>query len=140
MFVIHTASRVLVVDIPPIADSGAAMTALDVYPLLGRAVAKRREQLQLTQAEVASRIGLTRASLANIETGRQKVLLHHIYLLAEALGLSSILDLVPAAFEGGVRDEPLPLGNTKVTPAQKAQLRSLVRQAMATEPADKRQP
>ncbi|HEY4311093.1 MAG TPA: helix-turn-helix transcriptional regulator [Pirellulales bacterium] len=115
------------------------MIALDVYPLLGRAVAKRREQLQLTQAEVASRIGLTRASLANIETGRQKVLLHHIYLLAEALGLSSILDLVPAAFEGGVRDEPLAL-NIKVTPAQKAQLQSLVRQAMATGPSDKRQP
>lgn len=130
----------LLVDTFGIADSGAAMTALDVYPLLGRAVAQRREQLQLTQAQVASRIGLTRASLANIETGRQKVLLHHVYLLTDALGLASILDLVPAAFAGGLREEPLPLGNTKVTPSQKAQLQSLVRQAMATDSPDKREP
>jgi len=140
MIVLRTICGVHVVDIPSDEDSGAAMTALDIYPLLGRAVAKRREELQLTQAEVASRIGLTRASLANIETGRQKVLLHHIYLLAEALGLPAITELVPSALDGAIRDEPLPLGDTKVTPVQKVQLQTLVRQAMATGTADKRQP
>ena len=61
------------------------MSDMDVYKLLGSRAAKRRDELGLTQAEVASQIGLSRASLANLETGRQKILLHHVYKLAAAL-------------------------------------------------------
>jgi len=49
----------------------------------------------MSQDILAKAVGLSRASIANIETGRQKVLLHHVYLLASALGCSSILDLIP---------------------------------------------
>ena len=102
-----------------------------LYASLGRAIAKRRNELELTQAFVAKQIGLTRASLANIETGRQKVLLHHIYRLAAALELRTILDLVPAALEEAPETEPLPLSeNTDVTPAQRAQVENVVRLAL----------
>ena len=67
-----------------------AMTDMEIYRLLGSRAAKQRKQLKLTQAEVAKLIGLTRASLANLETGRQKVLLHHVYKLVAALQLNSI--------------------------------------------------
>ncbi|MGO9684980.1 MAG: helix-turn-helix domain-containing protein, partial [Beijerinckiaceae bacterium] len=43
---------------------------MDVYKLLGSRAARRRDELRLTQAEVANQIGLSRASLANLETGR----------------------------------------------------------------------
>ena len=52
----------------------------------------------MKQVEVAAQIGLTRASLANIEKGRQKVMLHQIYRIAEALKIESIVDLIPRRF------------------------------------------
>jgi len=107
------------------------MTEMDVYRSLGRAIAQRRTAIDLTQAEVAAEIGLTRASLANIETGRQKVMLHHVYKLANALKLDSILDLVPPSFAFTDAQESLPFSRTDVTARQKAQMESVVRQALA---------
>lgn len=68
-----------------------------IYGILGRAVSARRDELNLTQQALADKIGLSRASVANIESGRQKVLLHQVYALVRALGLKSITELVPAA-------------------------------------------
>lgn len=70
----------------------------ELYRSLGLAVAARRRSLGLTQAQVASAIGLTRAALANIESGRQGVLLHHLYRLVAVLGLESIIQLAPSTF------------------------------------------
>jgi transcriptional regulator with XRE-family HTH domain len=50
----------------------------------------------MSQQEVAGRAGLTRSSVANIETGRQAVLLHHFVALARALDCSPDI-LLPAS-------------------------------------------
>ncbi|WEK04597.1 MAG: helix-turn-helix transcriptional regulator [Candidatus Devosia phytovorans] len=68
---------------------------MDLYIALGRKVAASRKRLGLTQADLAAQISLTRASVANIETGRQRVMLHDVFALVEALGGKSILDFVP---------------------------------------------
>lgn len=62
----------------------------------GRAVAKRREELGMTQTDLSARTGLSRASVASIEKGRQNVLLHHVYDLAQALRCRHVGDLLPA--------------------------------------------
>lgn len=49
-----------------------------------------------TQLNVAQQIGLSRASLANIERGEQKVFLHQILALSEALELESSHEIVPS--------------------------------------------
>lgn len=67
-----------------------------IYRAFGRAIATRRKVLGLTQADLASRVGMSRASVANIEAGRQNVLLHHVFSLATALQMSKISDLLPA--------------------------------------------
>ena len=67
----------------------------EIYATLGRRVRTRRDELRLTQADLSTRIGLSRASIANIEGGRQAVLLHQLLALAEALAISPI-DLVPS--------------------------------------------
>lgn len=72
------------------------MDEQSIYRELGRAVATRRKMVGLTQAEVAKEVGISRASIANIESGRQKVLLHQVYGLMKALDLKAITELVPA--------------------------------------------
>jgi DNA-binding XRE family transcriptional regulator len=54
----------------------------------GRAVALRRVRAGLTQEQMALAIGLSRTSIANIEGGRQQVLLHHAFAISRVLGAS----------------------------------------------------
>lgn len=103
------------------------MSDMEVYRILGVAIAKRRAELGLTQADVAGRIDLTRASLANIETGRQKVLLHQIYKLANALEVRSITDLVPPLFQFIEDPEPVQFEGSDVNDRERAQLEHFVR-------------
>ena len=100
---------------------------MEIYRTLGLAVAKRRNELGLTQADVAARIDLTRASLANIETGRQKVLLHQLFKLANALEVTSITDLVPRLFQFAENSEPVQFEGSDVNDRERAQLEHFVR-------------
>lgn len=59
-----------------------------LYADLGRRFRIARDDAGMTQQQVADRIGLVRASIANIETGRQKLLLHTFVDLCQALDLS----------------------------------------------------
>lgn len=69
-----------------------------LYRHIGEAVRRRRRELELTQEGLAERLDISRASLANIETGRQRILIHHLYSLARALG-QEITALLPASHE-----------------------------------------
>jgi transcriptional regulator with XRE-family HTH domain len=100
---------------------------MQVYRALGFAVARRRKELALTQAEVAKQIGLARASLANIESGRQKVLLHQLYLLASALRLDSILGLTAPSFvASNPSEKPLGFTGSPVSLEQKAKIEAVI--------------
>jgi len=57
-----------------------------VYRQIGAKVEGIRGVLGITQAELASRCGLERASIANLETGRQRCPLHVIENIARGLG------------------------------------------------------
>jgi transcriptional regulator with XRE-family HTH domain len=70
------------------------MNTPSIYQEIGIAIKARRKQLDMTQEHLAALIGISRASLANIETGRQTVLIHHLYKIAEQLQLD-IIDLLP---------------------------------------------
>lgn len=71
------------------------MSEESLYKSFGHAVAARRTAQKLTQLELGERIGLSRASIANIESGRQNVLLHQVYRLASALSCAQLSDLLP---------------------------------------------
>jgi transcriptional regulator with XRE-family HTH domain len=63
-----------------------------IYKTIGAIIRRRRRRLDWPQARLASRLGISRATLANIETGRQRVLVHHLYTFAE------VLDMKPSDF------------------------------------------
>lgn len=101
-----------------------------IYSSIGELVRRRRAKLNMTQAQLAPRLGLSRASIANIETGRQKLLVHQIYALAEALDLT-IHDLLPAPASAPATDALQFSGD--VNQKQKEQLSRLIAEA-APEP------
>lgn len=55
---------------------------------LGARVKTERQARAMTQDELASRIGLTRSSVANLETGRQNMTLETLYRLSQEFGVS----------------------------------------------------
>jgi DNA-binding XRE family transcriptional regulator len=57
------------------------------YVLFGEAIRDARLALGLTQEELAAKAGYVRASIANIELGRQRVLLDDVFVFAKALRL-----------------------------------------------------
>lgn len=73
---------------------GTMDTAGAVYRLVGRAIAaeRRRRTPPLSQQALALRTNgaLSRSAIANIESGRQRVALHHLYELARALQVEPV--------------------------------------------------
>ena len=104
-----------------------------IYSGLGQAVATRRKMMNLTQAQVAKAVGISRASIANIESGRQKVLLHQVYGLVKALGLKAITELVPATLPretDGEASEKLEVWGAPVSEAEMPGLEQLLKSAL----------
>ena len=71
------------------------MEPQDLYTEVGNNIRRYRRAMPRTQQQVAAQVGLSRASLANIESGHQWVRLHHLYAIAEALDLGSPTVLLP---------------------------------------------
>ena len=82
--------------------------AKDVYRELGRSIRRHRTAAGVTQARLAAMAGISRASVANIEAGRQQVLVHHLYAIADALMLGSPAQLLPEASVSRVDQDDLP--------------------------------
>lgn len=81
----------------------------------------------LTQDLLARRLGISRASLANIETGRQSILVHQLYGFAEALDLSPSDFLLPAEkVTASAWEAEMP---SDLKPKQKEQLARLIAEA-----------
>lgn len=56
-----------------------------LYRDVGRRVRDARSAVRMTQAQLAGRVGVTRSSIANLEAGRQRIPLHLLLWIAEAL-------------------------------------------------------
>lgn len=59
-----------------------------LYKVVGNIIRKNREKLKLPQLAVAEKLGISRASLANIELGRQRITLSDAFELASILHFS----------------------------------------------------
>lgn len=58
-----------------------------VYRQIGAKIQSIRETLGWTQHDLAKKVRLTRASIANIEAGNQRLLLHNVSDFAQAFGV-----------------------------------------------------
>lgn len=92
----------------------------------GRGVAQRRDELGLTQAELAGLTGLSRASIASIEKGRQNVLLHQVYDLANALRLHRVGDLLPARHRLSGNEVEVRVTHGEISDSDAARVKELI--------------
>lgn len=58
-----------------------------IYQDVGKRVAEKRKALGMVQDDVAAALGLSRTSVTNIEIGRQRILLHQLFELADILDM-----------------------------------------------------
>ena len=72
---------------PTVPDQTAltTMTEAELYAGIGDMVRAWREERSMTQAELAAHVGLSRASVVNIEAGRQHVPLYTLYRICQCL-------------------------------------------------------
>lgn len=56
-----------------------------LYIEIGDRIRRARSTRSRNQAELASDVGLTRSSIANVEAGRQRMLVHSLVRIAESL-------------------------------------------------------
>ena len=101
--------------------------------LLGQRIRECRKEARLTQAALAEQVGMTRAALASIETGRQRVSVIALARLAHILAIPPG-SLIPELSEAAARwDErrraPIPqdapmlekeLGRHNISPSKKS--------------------
>ena len=64
------------------------MQTPSIYKEIGRRIRTRRYECGLSQAQLAECVGQNRCSLTQIELGKQKVAVHELLAIAEALGVS----------------------------------------------------
>jgi len=59
-----------------------------LYIETGNLIKKARMLRDLTQQDLSEKVNLTRASITNIERGKQKISLYTLYLIADALNIT----------------------------------------------------
>lgn len=98
------------------------------YDALGRRIYQLRKRRGLTQEQLGARLlpPVTRASIANIEAGKQRVLAHSVAQLADALSVSAdaLLREEAAPADAGLKSEVESQLRTRIP---QGQLRELTR-------------
>ena len=79
-----------------------------LYVLLGRRIRERRKAIGMTQDGLSKKVGLSRTSVTNLESGRQRPPLHLLDLVASALEID-LRELIPPAAELAGRREAIPV-------------------------------
>jgi transcriptional regulator with XRE-family HTH domain len=82
------------------------------YEALGRRIRTAREEQSMTQAQLGARLAppVTRASIANVEAGKQRVLVHTLVQIARVLRtpidhLTPAPDATPAQVSDAIEQE-----------------------------------
>lgn len=121
-------TTVIEVDAAHEVDSMGSMDE-GIYPALGERVSKHRRELKITQESLGGRVGMSRATIASIEAGRQRVTLDQLYQLASALELDDLSQLVPIDVR---RHAPLTaMLDASLNAIQMKQIETMLRGALA---------
>jgi transcriptional regulator with XRE-family HTH domain len=107
-----------------------------LYRRIGALVREHRKQRHFTQEALSQGVGMSRAALANIEAGRQQMLVHQLYAIARVLEVK-LAELLPApteaSLDGDGMEAQLPPGLSEM---QRKQIMKLIKTAEEGEQAE----
>ena len=111
-----------------------------IYRQIGRIIRTLRRGADKAQDVLAGQLGISRATLANMETGRQRILVHQLYAIAEALNVE-LSDLLPPRKIDGAAENlaSLPIEGDLST-EQKKQVANLIGSVGASAPRTMERP
>lgn len=102
-----------------------------LYRNIGALIRSHRKSRNLTQDTLSQQIGISRAALANIEAGRQQLLVHQLYLTSHALEIP-IGELLPPVSFDTEKDTTIEMQlPSDLSKAQREQILKLIRSAEA---------
>jgi transcriptional regulator with XRE-family HTH domain len=80
----------------------------ELYITIGQLIRRRRENRGLPQQKVADEIGLSRASVTNIEAGRQRIFLDQLVAICRVLEieLSDVQSVLAGSVTGDANSSP----------------------------------
>ena len=99
-----------------------------LYRECGQLLASKRKQVKLTQGELAERLDMSRASVANIEAGKQRMQLHLLFRISRLLDVSPY-ELIPSLAASKTSN------SSASTPPLRMSDELLVRRILENEPA-----
>lgn len=73
----------------------------NLYSLIGNRIQSYRKDLNMSQTDLAYKIEVSRTTLSNIESGKQKVAIDLIYKICNAFNIT-IFDFLPANAESQI--------------------------------------
>ncbi len=93
----------------------------ELYHMIGNNVRGARERTlpRLSQESLAKKVGLTRASIVNIEAGRQRAPIHTLWHLAESLGVE-LASLIPRSADLTTATQPIHLEDADIALIERA--------------------
>lgn len=89
-----------------------------LHKFVGARIRDHRLAAGIKQDELGKRVGLSRTSITNIELGRQRILLDHLYALAGAFGIEPG-QMIPARNELAEGKTVELHSGKRLTPAQR---------------------
>ena len=95
-----------------------------IYRGIGALIRAKRREHEFSQDSLGRKVGLSRAAIASIESGRQRLLVHHLCLIARALK-SELPELMPSLNAGGPDVEELQF-SASLSSEQKGQIAELL--------------
>jgi transcriptional regulator with XRE-family HTH domain len=111
--------------------NGITQILMDIdalYQLVGMKIRNAREEAGISQTKLAKALGMSRASVVNIEAGRQRAPLHILWQVAEKLGIE-LVSFIPQQSE---------YEEEKNTILLKPEFATIIEEAVCGDPAAKR--
>ena len=103
-------------------------TSTRLYIIIGEKIKKHRGKF--SQEELAEKVGLSRASIANIETGRQHPAIDTIWNIASALKIDPHL-LIPSVDEVKLKYDDIYLKQMQISEPRQKWIKGIIEKGVA---------
>jgi DNA-binding XRE family transcriptional regulator len=102
-----------------------------IYKTLGQSITALRRKSNMTQQQLADAVGISRASVANIERGEQRVFLDQAVAIASMFDLNGLDELMSAAHAEPLSATELKLSGDRLNRAQRREVSELLEELLA---------